>query len=518
MKSALKKTLGIMLAAIILGTMIVGCASQTKAPEPSTSSSGNAALKRLVFSRGEDVLTFDNFTSNLQADFIMVHAICDPLIWQAPDGSFTPYLCTKWEVNENSTEWTFYLRDGVKFSNGKPLTAKDVKATFEYPAKNNLLYSGSFRGLEVQIINDLTVKLIFDEPNGAFSTFAYLFPIFSEEVLAMGPDEVAKNPIGSGPYKLKEWNPTKNVILERNPNFWGDAPYYDEIEYAIIVEDSTRLAALQTGEIDIADGIPADMYDAVNNNPNLELLPIPACNYMWLGLACDKPPFNDKKAREALSLCLDRQVFIDMMGGGMISTGILPSLAYGDATLPPLSYDPARAKQLLEESSYNGEQVSFLSFTGVFPKSQEQLEAVAAMMAAVGFNVNLEIFTQSTFMERRSAELYHLFWTGTAMFGLDPDILLTARILNNSQHFNYTGPKADELNNYINKGREPATYEGRKEAYKDVLRVANEEFAPIIPMYETVNVYACNSSIDLSNMDVVFRGDLIIPLRNLRGK
>lgn len=498
------------LSMILLAVLVAGCSGgggNATDPSRAGASAGDDAdgVKRLVFARSEDVLKLDKYNSTLLSDGMMIAQMNEPLLWQTHDGKLKPWLATRWEVNADATEWTFWLRDDVTFSDGTPMTAADVKATYEYPRDNNVALSKTWKDLkEVEIVDDYQVKVIFNVPCGAMSYMAYLSNIYSKEIIAKGPDAMATESLGTGPWKLKEWNPGDNMILERNEHYWGEKPYFDELEYKVIIEDSTRLAAVQTGAVDIAEGVAPELYEQVEQDPGVQLYKTNLADQQWLGLKCDKAPFDNIKAREALSLCLDRQVFVDILGG-KVSTSIIPSKSLGgNADWPALEFDPGKARQLLSESGYDGEKIVLLSFTGSYPKTMEQLETVQAMMTAVGFNVSLEVFEMSTFLERRASEQYHLFWTGCAMSGLDPDVFLTSRIVNNTQKCNYVN---EALNAAIKNGQQATTLEGRQAAYDEATSIVNREFAPFIPIYETVSAYAVSPNIDLSNAEEVFRPD-----------
>jgi len=531
-----KKYICIALTLVTTVTLAVGCASNSGGGPAGNDTSGTASgsgstgsntqtgytqttddVKRLIFARSEDVLSMDLYNTTLLSNGMVVRQINQTLLFQTAEGELRPWLATKWEASDDATEWMFRLREDVMFSDGTPLTAADVKASYEYPTKNNVASSATWQDLkEVQILGDYEVKVIFNNPCGAMSYMAAGATIYKKDIVDQGPEVMASTSVGTGPWKLKEWNPGDNIVLDRNEYYWGDKPYYDEFEYKVIIEDSTRLAAVQTGAVHIAEGVAAELYDQVERDPRVQLFKLDLADQQWLGLKCDVPPFDNIKAREAVSLCLDRAVFVDMLQGGKVSTSIIPSKSLGGVPdWPDLPYDPVRAKQLLEESGYNGDKIVLLSFTGSYPKTMEQLETVQAMMTAVGFNVSLEVFEMSTFLERRAAEQYNLFWTGTAMIGLDPDSFLSARIVNNTQKCNYFN---DALTDAINRGRRANTLEGRQAAYEEAMKIVNKEFAPFIPIYETISAYAISPDVDLSGAANLFRSDRIPNFHLMKGK
>lgn len=499
------------------GTVPTASSDVTTKPETVTTAPSDVTTKpkRLIFARNEKILTLDEGVSNNISNDVIIRAVYDTLVELDKDGNVLPVLATKWEVNDTATEWVFTLRQDVLFSDGSKLTAEDVKASFMYPVENNLNQSSNFKAIaSVEAVDDYTVKINCNTPYGALLSTASSWGIMSHTLVERGGDAIANEMLGSGPWMLKENIPDVHAILVRNPNFWGEPPYYDEIEYVTLLEDSTRLAAIQNGEVDIADNMDPTTFSIIESDKNMILYKLALADQQWLGLKTDKAPFNDKNVREALSLSIDRQAIVDMLKGGKVASGVIPSTSLGGGQQEPYEYNPERAKKLLAESSYDGRELTFLSFTGNYIMTMEQLEAIQAMMTEVGFNVKLDIFDNATFMQRRAAELYDLFWTGSAHRNADPMIFLNGRILANTQKTNYVN---EEMFSWIKKGSSDSSVKDRATDYAKVNEIAMKDFAPFLGINETISGYAVSKKVDPASLDIALRPDRVVLFRYLKG-
>ena len=471
-------------------------------------------ISRVRLARNERVLTFDQAASMNISSNHLIRAINDSLVFME-GGQIVPRLATSWEINDEATEFIFQLRTDARFSNGSPFTARDVQATFMYPVENNLANSASFQPIErVEILGDHEVKFYMSEPFGAFLSLASTWGVVYHALVEGGPDVMATQIIGTGPYMLEENVPDVRVLLVRNPYYWGEAPYFDEYEYIIILEDSTRLAAAQNGEIDIAENMDPSVFGIIEAHADLYLYQVALADMHWLGIKTDREPFTDINVRRALSLSIDRQALVNIVQGGQVGGGIISEVTLGGGRLPPYEFDPDLARELLAASDYDGRELVFLSFTGAFTMTMEQLEAIQAMMTAVGFNVLIDVFDNATFMERRSAELFDFFWTGAAHPNADPNVFFTSRIMGNTQMCNWFH---DEMFEYIRLGNQLSDINARADAYARVNELARYYYAPFIGLNETMGNYAVRNTIDEASLARAFGADRIVHPRFLRG-
>ena len=479
---------------------------------PATEESATPTVLRLA--RGEDVTTWDPYNNTGIPLIMLCKLLYGHLVEMTADGEIIGDLATEWSANEDATAWTFKLREGVTFSDGTPFNAEAVKISLER-FMNETLSNGNlwttFTGVDV--VGDYECVLNFSEANGAVLNNLCETPMLNPKVIQEeGVDGLAKA-IGTGPYTLESWEMGSKITMKKNPTYWGEAPVYETIEYYVIQEDATRLAAVQTGQVDIADSLPADLVMTVEGDPNVQIHRINTQDLMFLGLKCDQYPFDDVNARKAVMYGINRQSLVDnvMLGGSaevrcMLAEGMM---GYSDE-FPVIEYDLELAKEYLAKSDYKGDTLEFIAPIGWYAKQSEQCQAIIADLKAVGFDVELTMLEGATFSTTRNSGHYDIYTTGCAHPCNDPNLFLSQRVKGDSA---MSGYKNDELMALIEAGYQANSTEGRQEAYEQVMQIMTDEVAPQLPLYCMEQVYAVSSKIDLEASADTFRTDKRIDLR-----
>ena len=323
-----------------------------------------------------------------------------------PGKTFAPSLAESYEIAPDSKSATFKLRQGIKFHDGKPVTVEDVKFTFEkYRGANAGVLKEKTAAIETP--DDRTVKFVFKEPFFDFLTIygspssgaGWIVPkAYYEQV---GPNGFKQKPIGAGPYKFVKQQAGTEIELEAFTDYWRKPPNVKTIIMRGIPEVSTRLAGLQTGEIDVANQMTGDLLETIRKDPNLRLVPIKA-GPIWLEpMSFDTPdsPLKDIKVRQAISLAIDRKAFNDAeMGGlGALEGNWIPSDWPGALTRDTPPYDLAKAKQLLAEAGVaNGFEVSQIT---PLPPYASFAERVVGNLRSIGVNTKVNIMERGAFYE-----------------------------------------------------------------------------------------------------------------------
>jgi peptide/nickel transport system substrate-binding protein len=258
--------------------------------------------------------------------------------------SIKPDLATKWDWNEDGTELTFTLRQGVKWHDGQPFTAKDVLCTIDLQldkAKDKVRFNpreSNFKNLDtVTTDNDYQVTFHLKRRQPAFPTllaggFSAITPCHQT------PDQMRQHPIGTGPFKFVEFKPNEDIKPARNPDYWKpDRPYLDAIEYTIIRDPATGVLAFTAGKFDVAGGLsPPMLNDIMNQLPDSICDEAPGTVNRHLIIDRDKPPFNNPELRRAHVAQLDRQAFVNIISQGESEIGgVLQSPPGGLWGLPP---------------------------------------------------------------------------------------------------------------------------------------------------------------------------------------
>lgn len=316
-----------------------------------------------------------------------------------------PDLAEKWDISEDGKTYTFHLRQGVKFHNGRELTSDDVKYSIErlanpanaskglwtldaVPLEGMKKYLDDLKAekkdahLEgIKIIDKYTVQLKLEKMIPfALHVLAmpYYFIVPKEEVAKWGK-EFNTHPVGTGPYMFKEWKRGKSLSLVKNPNYFEKGlPYIDRLEYEIVPNDSVRFGRFTNGQLDFIDNssIPSSRFESLINDgkysklgafkirsmPVIEdlsqslIMKKPILSTEYLGMNVDKEPFNDKRVRKAMNYAVDKQKIVDKIYAGKrtVARGVLPPgfPAFNDKSTVPYPYDPDKAKKLFEEAGW----------------------------------------------------------------------------------------------------------------------------------------------------------------------
>ena len=303
-----------------------------------------------------------------------------------------PRLATAWEQS-GDTAWRFTLREGVTFSDGSAFDAGDVVHSYLRTQSDansceiSRYYEGM--GMELTAVDDLTLDITTAEPQPIMPLLMSLLTIVPSETSM----EFTRDPVGTGPYALAEWNVGQNIRLERRDDYWGDAPDVSAATYVFRSEPAVRAAMVEAGEAHIAPSISA--LEATNPATDFSY---PNSETTYLRIDHATAPFDDIRVRQALNMAIDREAFI----GTILPEGAIPAVAMTVPTtlgwngdLSPAAYDPDGARALLEEAAADGVAVDteflVVGRTGNFPGATEVYEAITAMLGDVGFNARLQM-------------------------------------------------------------------------------------------------------------------------------
>lgn len=376
----------------------------------------------LHFRLQEDPETLYNVqTISATADGVIGNYLLDRLVYFDKDGQPQGNLAESWTVSEDQKELTFNLRKGIKFQDDTDFNAQAVKFQFDSildPANASpvLTYMGSLK--EVQVVDDYTVKFIFDQPYAPFfvNISTGYGGINSPTAVEKWGAEYGRHPVGTGPYMLEEWLPGSQITLVRNPNYVQNrtdavnqgAPLAERIVLTVIPEDGTALAALETGEI-IASALTADTITRFVGDPNYNVvIDKSAANLMFLEFNTQKAPFDDPQFRIAIGYAINRDSAVQAAWSGYASPALSP-LALGIpgfdeeiAQTYGTPYDSEKAKSMLTELGWkdengdgiiekDGNPAKFVikSYSG-YTSITRTLEVIQANLKDIGIEVTLE--------------------------------------------------------------------------------------------------------------------------------
>ncbi len=337
--------------------------------------------------------------------------VCEYLTRIDWDNVTEPWLLEKWEANESVDEWTLFVRQGIKFNDGSDFTADDVIFNFEQwldedVGSSMLSVLAYLSTSNIERVDDYTVKLYLDSPQIGVPEHLFHYPALIMPKIFEG--DLTRQPIGTGPFKLDEYIETERAVFSRREDYWrmgadGDPlPYLDKLIFVDLgEEESARIAALQSGQVDNIYNPGADIWQAVKDLPGIGVYSAPTAQTFHIRMRVDQPPFDQVEVRQALKKCIDRQKMLDLawFGQGVLGhdTAIAPvHPEYCPKDIP--EYDPEGAKALLEAAGYpDGIEVELSTQNARAEPAMAQ--ALKESAAAGGFDIKLNIMPSSNYWD-----------------------------------------------------------------------------------------------------------------------
>jgi peptide/nickel transport system substrate-binding protein len=337
--------------------------------------------------------------------FWVLYAMHDALVKPMPGTMLAPSLAESWKVSADQRVYEFKLREGLKFHNGDPFTAEDVKFSF-HRAKGAKVLQDKVR--DVEIAGPYRVRFHLHEPWPDFMTFYGTFATgagwiapkkYMEKV---GPDGFKKNPVGLGPYKFVSHTPGIELVMEAYEGYWRKVPSIKRLVYKSVPEATTRMAMLKRGEVDLAYLLDAPQAQEVKRDPTLKLAFSGGIGTFYLDFFDQWDPksaWHDRRVRLAASHAMDRQALseAETLGASRVTGNMIPAKFEYALPLEPYPYNPARAKQLLAEAGYpNGFDAGELY---PWPPYASMGEAVGGYLGAVGIKVRMRNMERAAFYQ-----------------------------------------------------------------------------------------------------------------------
>jgi peptide/nickel transport system substrate-binding protein len=420
----------------------------------------------------------------------------DSLVRRDDHFQIKPWLAVSWEIPDPQT-YVFHLRTAISFHDGRPLTARDVKWTLDS------LLTGKIRSSKaaaygkiasVEAPDDATVIIHLKEPQ------ASLLWNLSDGAIGIVPygsgEDFNRHPIGSGPFRFVSAAQDKDVVIERNPEYWADKAHLERVEFKVIPDATTRALELRKHSADVAiNSLTADTVLALRQDPGLEVMQTPGTIYAYMAMNLRDPVLKDVRVRQALAHAIDVQPIIRYLlrGQAQPAYSILPPEHWAfTADVKRYPYDPARARQILDEAGYHAKDGVRFHIT-MKSSSDDATRLMAAVlqqqMREVGIALDIRSYEFATFFSditKGAYQIYSMRWIGGNQ---DPDIF---EYVFDSASFPpkranrtfYSNPRVDAL---IQKGRTTLDQDKRKIIYAEIQEIVAEDL-PYINLWYLDNV------------------------------
>ena len=444
-------------------------------------------------------LRLDPLWTQARTDSTTISNICEGLVRANMNATVVePALASHWTVSANGLTYTFYLRDGARFHNGKPVTADDVVASLQR-SQTLGVYKWSLADVKnIVKLNDTTVALVLNSP--VASILARLAMISNavfpkDEIDAIGQQEF-KKPIGTGPFMVREWVPNDHLTLDANPHYWEMAPdgkpfpYLDGVMIKQVPEDTTKVLQIQAGSLNGAEAIPFSQVPALKRDPRGQLLTFPQQQVYFMVLQLAHPPFDDVKVRQAMSLALDRSVFVDRATAGVAvpANSLMPKSGLYWNSRASLPFDQTKAKQLMKESKYPS---GVSGITIQLPSGSQIGRDNAVLAQQMWGEIGLQIQIQEVDGSALSAAWYKSAfdaisgyqWTNGMM---DPDQLVQFFFVDPKMNTGYQ--PSDHAVQVVKSAAEELDPKKRAQMYYEIQNIYNTDIGGTIPLYYTPSV------------------------------
>ncbi len=503
----------------------VPAADDTTAAE--TTASGDSGVDTAGFMI--DVLNADIQTADVQKtskDYTLPQNIYDRLLEIEVDDAgvskIVPSLAEDWDISADGLEYTFHLRQDVKFQNGNDFTAEDVVYTFhrlltvENGVNTELLdqvkgaaevIEGSADRLEgVEMVDDYTVKITLKEPFAAFLSCltAPGLSIYDSEATEAAGDQFGMDPavtVGTGPFRFAGWTFNDQLVLVKNEDYWKGAPELPGVVIKIIPDTETQTMMFESGELDLLDlDFVTDAADRFLETYPEQIVQGPRVGITYFTMNFNIEPFQDLKVRQAVQMAIDRQAILDALygGRGQVEHGIYPYGLIGfNEGQTKISYDPEKAKALLAEAGYpDGFTMELAADASASDTVTMALEIIKEQLAAVGINAEIKNYDESTWLETRKAgELGSFMSTWTADFN-DPENFIYTFFGNEEKtrirSINYPDTavmdRVGAARGIVNEDERLAEYQALEE------KLIHED-AAWVPMYSRTHLWAVSSRV-----------------------
>ncbi len=423
--------------------------------------------------------------------------IFDDLLSRGDDLNVAPGLAEKWDVPDPLT-YVFHLHRGANFHDGHPLTSRDVKWTFDS------LLQGKIRSTKAAVYKYIDHIETPDDATVVFhmkETDATLLWNLSDGAMGIVPygsgDEMTQHPMGSGPFKFVSAETDREVVLERNDQYWGEKAHLARVRFAVVPDETTEALELRkgSGDVEINAYLTPDTVVTLARDPNLVIETGPGTRLAYLGFNLRDPILKDMRVRQAIAYALDRKPMIEYLWRGFAqpARSILPvqSWAY-NGNVPAYEHDPERARQLLDTAGYvpvDGVRFHITMKTSTDANTRLMVAVMQQQLREVGIALDIRSFEFATFfsdVQHGAFQMYGLRWIGG---NEDPDIFEYAFHSskfppNGANRDHYSNPRVDAL---IDKARQEIDPKVRKRLYDDVQSILAEDL-PYINLWYLDNV------------------------------
>ncbi|MFC6963977.1 ABC transporter substrate-binding protein [Halocatena marina] len=477
---------------------LAGCLGGGDSNDSGNGTSGSGAPKSggtLQWGGAVPVQGLDPHLESAAATNRVLENITEPLVRLAPDYSLQPHLAKDWSTSDDNTKLEFTLQKGVTFHNGDEMTSKDVLATYERIANGEYLATGFFDFVNsMNTPDDQTFVVQLSKP------FAPFLSRMSTGEMHIVPEKQAKQekinePIGTGPYQFESHEVETSFTMTKFNDYWNasdeNGPFLDKIVKSEITDPNVRLQSFRSNEYDFINGIPPKDVESLKNDSTVRFEKQFPKALVYLGLNCNKKPFNNKHARLALDFALDKEKISEaaLYGTGKTTaTPATPDSPWENPDIKPRQRNLDKAKEHLKKAGMpNGFSVSF-KIPQSYPTQVQGAKVISDQASDAGINLNIQKITWSTWLSDVYSKQNFEATTSSYLALTYPDVSFY-KFLHPNGAFFFTGWKNNEYNKLVEEARHIYDEKKRADLYHKATKIFHEDRAGHLLLWWQANLY-----------------------------
>lgn len=497
----------VLLLALVIS--VAGCGGGGSGSEQQGGQQEPAKDFTLVVGMKNSILTLDPAMHRDRETETVIRNMFDGLVTRTTKNKIVPEIAESWE-QLSPTEYEFKIRQGITFHNGEKLKADDVVFTFDRLTREGAVdgetspRKGLLGPLErVEKVDEHTVKFILSKPWPILLTMLPHQQIVPKDYIEeKGNQYFKENPVGAGPFKFVSGNLSEEIVMERFEDYYGGAADLPpvgpapakQVVFKIIPEASSRIAALQRGEVHIIQEVPAHMVSNLESDSNVKVKKCPGTRVHFIAMNNSKPPFDDVRVRQAMNYAVDMQKIVDtILGGyGVVLPGpLLPEAFAYNTDLKPYGYDPEKAKQLLAEAGYEN---GFQLVIDCKDAKKEIADAVASQLKEIGIDASVRVWDWGVLkplIMNGERKMVVADWGNST---LDPYDIMDPQFKTKDRgnYAIYSNPRVDQL---LTDGATELDSEKRAAIYKEAQQIIYDDAVWIFG-YGTDVLEACRANVE----------------------
>ncbi len=463
------------------GTRTTGCGGSGESVDVDGGSEGGTASEpaggggggggRFVAAISGEPDQLDPHKTTSYQSFQVLENVYDTLVQPNEKLEMEPALAESWETSEDGKTWTFALRDGVKFHNGNTFGADDVVYSYNRIVDEELANAYRFEAVKkvkAEGADSVVMTLNRPAPNllemiGAFKGMA----ILDKQSAKMNLKREAN---GTGPFKLASVRGGDSIDLDKNADYWGEAPALDGVSFRFLSEPTTALTNLQAGDVHWTDNVPPQQIDSLEGSDEVKLGRVPSNDYWYFAANQARKPFDDKRVRQALAWAIDRDAITEAakFGAATPNQTAIPEGSTFNSDYAPYKRDPEKAKQLLQEAGAENLKVE-LMVTNEFPETVQAAQVLSSQWKEIGVSTKIRTLDFAAWLDEQGKGNFDVFMLGW-LGNLDPDDFYYAQHHSKgpSNFQKYKNPEVDKL---LDQARQETDEAQRKELYDQAVKL-----------------------------------------------